>query len=153
MREKFLVIAIVLLFGAIGVVSAGYDTEIYDAHTATADYRTDLDGGDAVALDGAGVAAITTITVNGSPTVTVSARLSASGATCEITFMRGYDDGSTWHTHGIQQSTATATSYTEGGDYVAGDLFFDSGGSPNAKVLAADPSSGTVDLHVTRTTQ
>lgn len=155
-RAHALVWALFLAVAA-GVASVAYsaETEVYAVDTTTAAYRTGLDGGDLAAIDSSGLAASATIQrATGAPTIAVSARFSAASATCLLTFVRGYEDPDGAFTeHGVQTATATATASTVGGDYVANDVYFDTGGSPHFRVLAADPSSGTVDLWYTKTSQ
>lgn len=129
------------------VVAEGYARE-----TTTSLYRETLDGGEGQTdLGHATITAVQELTVGGFGTVRVSGRFSASGATCAITVTRWHKAGDGTLTFKSREAAVTLTAgtdYTISSLYPSGTEAFDTAGCDVIKVLAADPSSGTVSLFV-----
>jgi len=119
-------------------------------------YRSALDGGEdfsaigsaTAASAGANIGQVTTITCTNYATVAVPVELSVASATVVLTAVRYFWDGTTLTYQGSEQQTMTAqATYTVSTLYPAtAEAEFPTYGCNVMKILAADPSSGTVTL-------
>ena len=147
--KKIILLAAVLV-AITGVALARNFTEVYKRDPTTTLYRTDVSVDDPVTID----APTTSLIINhtNSPTIVVSADFSIVSSTADLVFVRGDLDGTTFVMHGFQVASVTASAtLTRGGEFVAPDAFFDTGGSSHHVVLIRNLSGGNVDLLVTKT--
>ena len=113
-------------------------------------YRAALDGGDVVDLSGTGTAAIAEYPTGRFTNLEVHGRFSTTAATCVVTVARYNKVDSTL----VLQSkttltlTADAAQVDGAGLFLSDPGYFDTGASNVVKILAADPSAGTIDLWV-----
>lgn len=114
----------------------------------SAAYRTALDGGESLTdLEAAaGIGAITSIQTAGFQNLAVTGHLSTGSATCVIDVICFYD-GIAKHRQ-TATLTAGATYTNDDSEYLSATQTFTTHGCGLMKVLAADPSAGTVDLWV-----
>jgi len=131
----------------------------YKSNNEVSTYREGLDGGEAFAAVGSATAtdgdsSVGTVTSHwcgGYASVTVSALFSTASATCVLSLRRyDHNPGDTYViTEASAQTinlTAEAT-YTSAGKYRSTySVPVSTCGRPLVKVLAADPSAGTIDI-------
>lgn len=117
----------------------GYKTSAVDAA-----YRSSiavLDTADATHAD---IIAIEKIYCGGYTTLAVSAHMSAASATARIRVVR-YTTADAVKSYSASTATADDAD-TDGTNYLAPTLYFDTEGAPYVRVLTDAPSSGTVTL-------
>ena len=148
MNRRTTLAGVALLLSLCAGVAYATSTSLHYVPDATATaYRSNLDGGDVTDLSSTGTTAIADILVTGQQSITIGGRLSTASATCVVTVCRYAEVEGTMTLQGVSTGTLTASAtQTDGTDAVAPDLFFDTAGCKTIRVLAADPSAGTIDL-------